>query len=502
MKDQTPYVLLHTVYNLCQIMLHREYVPFIPLRSKKPEGPLDPPLFPADKYDVPPGFWEDSARQCFKAARDIMDLVRACDDCRVLVETPIVGFAIYTVAFVGVYCINFPWMDPDGYMCTPLAPHGGKPTAQANGPAKGFEAARKSLEMVGGMRPKLHMADGWFKTINRMHKYFRSIKRDYEKNVRAVNESMASDGEGSSVSSRQLSLREGGNGGGLEEFRLFERTLLEFGNIEEHDVEMADAHPNPKALDGLYDDDNGSTVKSEEDPQRSAPAEQPPKTDGPWNAINTTPGAPRPASAATPTTNGTFRSYESYQQPTAAYAPSQPPTPYQPPHVNNFRPAYMPRDGPPPPSGVPPGLTSPNARTASTGSHPSPSYDGRHQSYGSWTPHNTGYSMHPPQQPHHAYTNGSMPQHGPQPGTPVDMMHAYPTPGAPVNHGMPPQQHMQDHPPPQVYDPMAKEAWLNNVNQTGLSGDDVAVFVDGGEMTEWAARNPNGWLGQIYNHQY
>lgn len=80
------------------------------------------------------------------------------------------------------------------------------------------------------------------------------------------------------------------------------------------------------------------------------------------------------------------------------------------------------------------------------------------------------------------------------------MMHAYPTPGAPMDHGMPPQQPMPE--PPQIYDPMAKEAWLNSVSQTGLGGDDVAVFVDGGEIPEWAARNPNGWLGQIYNHQY
>lgn len=502
MKDQTPYALLHTVYNLCQIMLHREYVPFIPLRSKKPEGPLDPPLFPPDKYDVPTGFWEDSARQCFKAARDIMDLVRTCDDCRVLVETPIVGFAIYTVAFVGVYCINFPWMDPDGYMCTSPTPHHGKPATNANGASKGFEAARKSLEMIGGMRPKLHMADGWFKTINRMHKYFRSIRRDYERNVQA-NESMASDCEGSSISSRQLSLREGGIGGGLEEFRLFERTLLEFGNLEDHDVEMADARPNNKALDALYDDDNsGDTVKSEEGGEQNAPEEeQATKSEGPWNAINTAPGAARQTPTATPTTNGTFRSYESYQQPTAAYAPNQPPPQYQPPHVNNFRPAYMPPEGPAAPNGVPPGLTSPNSRTASSGSHPSPSYDGRHQSYGGWTPHNPGYGMHPAPQPHHAYTNGNTPQHGLQPSTPVNMMHAYPTPGAPMNHGMPPQQPMQE-PPPQIYDPMAKEAWLNSVSQTGLSGDDVAVFVDGGEIPEWAARNPNGWLGQIYNHQH
>jgi len=92
---------MHTVHLLCSIMLHREYVPFIPLRCSKPQGPLDSPLFPPDQYEIPPGFWDDSARECFKAARDLIDLLRTCQEYEVLVETPIVGFATYTVAFCG-----------------------------------------------------------------------------------------------------------------------------------------------------------------------------------------------------------------------------------------------------------------------------------------------------------------------------------------------------------------------------------------------------------------
>ena len=84
-------------------MLHREYVPFIPLRCPKPQGPLDPPLFPSDEYQIPPGFWDESARECFKAAGDLIGLLRTCEEWQVLVETPIVGFATYTVAFVGMY---------------------------------------------------------------------------------------------------------------------------------------------------------------------------------------------------------------------------------------------------------------------------------------------------------------------------------------------------------------------------------------------------------------
>src|SRR5436305_12073794 len=78
--SSTSYIAMHTVYFLCLIMLHREYVPFAPLRCKKPVGPLDEPTFPADRYNIPEGFWEESARELFKAARDMMDLLRWAED--------------------------------------------------------------------------------------------------------------------------------------------------------------------------------------------------------------------------------------------------------------------------------------------------------------------------------------------------------------------------------------------------------------------------------------
>lgn len=100
-RTSTPYTMLHATILLCNMFLHREFIPFIPLRATKPEGPLDPPLFPKESYGVPADFWHNSARQLFKSARDLMDLVRTCQEWGVLVETPIVGFAIYVAAFIG-----------------------------------------------------------------------------------------------------------------------------------------------------------------------------------------------------------------------------------------------------------------------------------------------------------------------------------------------------------------------------------------------------------------
>lgn len=98
-RTSTPFVLLHAVLLLCKIMLHREYMPFIPLRCSKPEGPLDPPIFPPEQ--VQPGFWEYSATENFRASRQLIDLAQTCHEWNVLPQTPIVGFAIYIAGLVG-----------------------------------------------------------------------------------------------------------------------------------------------------------------------------------------------------------------------------------------------------------------------------------------------------------------------------------------------------------------------------------------------------------------
>lgn len=95
----TLYTSIQTLLSLCTIVLHREYLPFIPLRCSKPEGPLDEPTFPAGS--APEGFWEESAKQIFRSAREIMEIVRITSDRQVLVESPQVGFAIWTAAFAG-----------------------------------------------------------------------------------------------------------------------------------------------------------------------------------------------------------------------------------------------------------------------------------------------------------------------------------------------------------------------------------------------------------------
>ena len=497
MKSSTPYALIHTVYLLCQIMLHREYVPFIPIRCTKAAGPLDPPLFPTDKYDVPPQFWEDSARECFKSAREILDLIRSCQEWNALVETPIVGFAMYNVAFVGIYCINFPHMDPEGYMCTPrFGDTGQRPSNTKLGESQGFEAARKSLEMIGTMRPKLHMADGWFKTINRMHRYFKLMKSDYKKNTAAI-ESGTSESDGSPVSSRHLSLREGGVGGGLDEFKALERTLKEFGNLEDQaDLDMMDVRPSIGALENVYDDSNsGTTVKSEDADHAPAPVDPPRSDNGTWNAVNnTTPGNTSARhDSITTSSSGQFRPWPSYPEVTqqSLSQPQLPPSQQQhfAPQMNGFRPVYS-HDGASI-AGAPPSLTSPGSHSTSP-SQRSPPFDRQHQQYASWPAHSNSYQYPLQHHQHQPYIN-SMPHpaHHPMPMQPG------------VSYPAPPQQPCQPivappHIPHQPWNPMEREEWLKSI-EAPIAGDDIAAFVDGGEMQDWARGYGNGWLSAVWS---
>ena len=60
---------------------------------------------------------------------------------------------MYTVAFTGIYAMNFPHMDDLGYMCF-------KPRLSGK-TSGGGNAARNAVEVVAQMRPRLPMALNW-----------------------------------------------------------------------------------------------------------------------------------------------------------------------------------------------------------------------------------------------------------------------------------------------------------------------------------------------------
>jgi hypothetical protein len=173
----------------------------------------------------------------------------------------------------------------------------------------GAVAARNALSLIGTMRRRLKMADGWFRTIGRVHKYFVRIKRDFRRNARALAESSPAGGQ-----LNELSLREGGTGGGLEEYKLIEMTLKEFGSLEDDDIEMADAEEvGGSSVASTAVKSEGHTLQDRSPDGGTVRPDR-------WNAINNVgTGAQVPESA----TNGTHSvplATSSTISPTGAYA--------------------------------------------------------------------------------------------------------------------------------------------------------------------------------------
>jgi hypothetical protein len=119
-------------------------------------------------------------------------------------------------------------MDEGGHLCK-------KPGSTDS---SGSEAARQAVEMLGHIRLYLRMADGWLKTISRVHRYYKRVKKDFDRNTRHLNIT-----SGRSVPNGPLlaPYSEAGFSGGQEEDKAFEKTLREFGSLDEEDTVMTDA---------------------------------------------------------------------------------------------------------------------------------------------------------------------------------------------------------------------------------------------------------------------
>lgn len=191
-------------------------------------------------------------------------------------------------------------MDPSGYMCKKTGPNA------AAADEAGASASRNALSIIASMRRRLRMADGWFKTINRVHRYYVRVKKDFQRNVHVLG--------GPSAPPGPLSIREGGIGGGLEEFKMIEATLKEFGSLDDQDVEMTDAHE-PELGRAESSLDAASTgVKSEIQYGQEKANELGTIRYDQWNAINSGAGLSQHTESV-PTTNG---SYHGIRTPSAA----------------------------------------------------------------------------------------------------------------------------------------------------------------------------------------
>lgn len=101
------YVSLHMLASICQIVLNREYLPFLPLRCHGPRGALDGTQPMLDH--APDGFWEESAEEVFRASRNVIDLTELCKD--KLPLSSLTTCSIWLAGFMAVYARHFPHMD-------------------------------------------------------------------------------------------------------------------------------------------------------------------------------------------------------------------------------------------------------------------------------------------------------------------------------------------------------------------------------------------------------
>ncbi|KAG9230775.1 fungal-specific transcription factor domain-containing protein, partial [Amylocarpus encephaloides] len=200
-RNATVYASMHTLFALCQIMLHREHIPFIPLRSRRPSGPLDEPTFPPSKHSIPEGFWEESAATMFKAAKEITNIVQTCQEDNALPESAMIGFAIWQASFVCLYSCHFPHMDTAGSF-HPDPDH----LDNANAP--------NWLEVTSGLlndlSPRLSMVKGHQKTLRKMHDYFKAVKKTYNDHIE-TGDKIFPGGDADGYSHHRKELREFGN---------------------------------------------------------------------------------------------------------------------------------------------------------------------------------------------------------------------------------------------------------------------------------------------------
>lgn len=473
-----PYMVMHVVYFLSTIVLHRSYIPFLPLRCNEPVGPLDEPTFPRDKYSQPDGFWRESARELFRAARQMMDLIITCQEREVLVETPLVGFAIYNAAFIGIYATHFPHMDQEGHFTTKVSPT--EMSTFSNGQAQ--TQSRKSLDILRDMRQRLNLAVGWFRTLNRLHSYFTKVKKDFRKNTRRMDSNPPMDGL-----DNIRPVREGGMGGGLDEFRLLEKLFLDFGNIEDQISDLSgpstdtNGQGHPIVDRGtVISDTSSNAVKSESDSVADLPGDGVGPRRESWVPVNTSPlnaGIP-------PGLEGDRQRSELDRRPSLPLPNSrslQSPSLYSLPSLQHHIPVTL-------ASTTAPGfqsLISPGSynspSTSQATSHYHPTSSNRLQPLGPWI------GSHPQQPPPPPYSQ-SLPPITTSPSHGSSML----PPSGPATYTLPPAL-------------VAFEDITQPLSSVSLGGDDVVAFLDGGSYEQWPSftdsevGHTTGWLSAVWN---
>lgn len=471
-NNLAPYMVMHVAFFLSVTVLHRANLPFLPLRCNEPVGPLDDSPF-AEKTTAPEGFWRESARQLFSAGRHMMDLVLACQERGMLVENPLVGFAVYNAALLGIYAAHFPRMDPEGLM----AP---KPGAVPE--HQGQVQACKALDILREMRMRLKMARGWFRTIHRVHNYFSKVKRDMRRQSRSKFDLFADAMESQFNGAR--SARD-------EEFKLLEKVLFDFGSVDDRFPENNSNNNN----NNNAEDDGAVTTTSDRATNISdsgsnavrSPTGETSMADMPldgasgrrdsWVPINNSPGLPLPVP-------------DKERRPSLPIPPGHPiqsQSPYSLPSLQHHHPPDGPLFNTPSPNLPSLGPAATSGQHSSQQYNSGPNQGHRLQPLGPWGPSRQPYSHSLP--PINAATTSHNLPLLPPPGS-VNYTTGNAAAAAAAAS------------PPMTVD--GGDSIPSALFSTCLGGDDVLAFLEGSDIEQWPAmvqcemRSPAGWLHAVW----
>lgn len=139
-RSSSSYALLHIIYFLSILLLHRESLPVLPHSSSAPTAP----------------------NKCFSAARKITEIAREMSTWLSLPLTPIICFAIYATAWVGTYGLHYPHMT-------------GPP-----GNGMGSRDPTFLLCIIESWRSKWRVADGWVRALGSLHSFLRRKRKAAE----------------------------------------------------------------------------------------------------------------------------------------------------------------------------------------------------------------------------------------------------------------------------------------------------------------------------------
>ena len=335
-----------------------------------------------------------------------------------------------------------------------------------------------------------------------MHRYYDKLIKDYKRNTRALIESSRPGDPERPALRRNLSLREGGLGGGLEEYKLLEKTLKEFGDLQGEDIDSTDgevaAGRRGTSPDETEVSEVGSNAIKADGPEGIGHAvENAAKRQDGWAAVNIVVPSPRPYQTPDSGTNADTLPGAN------PYAPSQPPVhanhqaSVQPYPYNSSPHTATPYQHVPAGSPTSPSLVSPGSHTTSTPSFASPYPRPESSSQQQQQQQQTSYPHNYPQQPSPVYSLT-------QPAHPPTLLSQQTTPNAPrATSGNNDQPEISPSDPTGCWNVEAKETWLNSLH-TRFGGDDVAAFVDGSSWEDWAAMAGNstggvgGWLSTVW----